>query len=50
MPIDYFLLGACYKSGMGVEKDETKAFEHCKRSAEKGHNKAQNILKSHLLV
>ncbi len=37
-------LGRCYALGIGVEKDETKAFEYCKNSAEKGCNIAQNNL------
>src|SRR5687767_7422945 len=37
-------LGNCYENGIGVKKDETKAFEYYKKSAEKGYNMAQNKL------
>ena len=30
-----FNLGICYQNGIGVEKDEIKAFEFFKKSAEK---------------
>ena len=34
-------LGQCYKYGKGVKKDEAKAFECYKKSAEKGNADAQ---------
>src|SRR6266511_6460200 len=37
-------LGRCYELGIGVEKDEFKAFEHYRKSVENGYDKAQNIL------
>jgi|SRR6266498_3789344 len=39
-----FRLGYCYKFRVGVEKDDTKAFEYCKKSAEKEHSMAQGLL------
>src|SRR6266498_2792572 len=37
----YFCLGIIYQDGIGVEENETKAFEYFKKSAEKGYDKAQ---------
>ena len=37
-------LGRCYGSGIGVEKDEIKAFELYKMAAEKEYAPAQNSL------
>src|SRR6266542_1375170 len=39
-----FQLARCYRFGIGVEKDETKAIEYLKKSAEKGHNMARIVL------
>ena len=36
-----YQLGCCYHCGKGVEKDEIKAFEYYKKSAEKGSLNAQ---------
>src|SRR6266542_5219167 len=41
--VQYFL-GECYRSGIGIEKDETKAFEYYKKYAENRNNLAQNVL------
>ncbi len=41
-----YLLGVWYQSGIEIEKDEVKAFEYYKQSAEKGYNKAQKNLAS----
>ncbi len=34
-------LGRCYQLGIGIERDETKAFEYYKKSTEKEYNNAQ---------
>src|SRR6266540_1931365 len=39
--IAQYNLGRCYQNGMGIEKDEIKAFEYYKKSAEKGYVEAQ---------
>ena len=33
-----YQLGRCYKDGIGIEKDEAKAFEWYKKSAEEENN------------
>ena len=37
-------LGYCYEFGIGVEKNEVKAFEYYKKSADQGYLDAQLIL------
>src|SRR6266511_5403989 len=37
-------LGRCYEYGIGIQKDEIKAFELYKVAAKQGHNFAQNSL------
>jgi len=41
-----YSLGNCYQNGIGVEKNETRAFEYYEKSAEKGFSMAQNTLGS----
>ena len=37
-------MGNCYQNGIGVKKDEIRAFDYYKKSAEKGYVIAQNTL------
>ena|SRR6266542_1399538 len=39
-----FQVDECYRLGTDIAKDETKAFEYYKKSAEKGHDMNQSVL------